>query len=119
MRGLLTVLIILFTMASCFAMKPEGNLADKHSGKSLKTVTAKIHFSQLPAEEESNLNKDEFEHHHFIQQTIKKQAIASIQLFDRPEYQPVKDLIVRNYTTSTAVPYNYIYYLLYPKHFFW
>lgn len=119
MRSLLTVLIILFTMASCFAMKPDGNLADKHSGKPLKTVTAKIHFSQLPAEEESNLNKDEFEHHHFIQQTIKKQAIASIQLFNRTEYQPVPDLIVKNYTGDAALTYNSIYYLLYPKHFFW
>ena len=115
----MTVLIILFTMASCFAMKPEGNLADKHSGKPLKTVTAKIHFSQLPAEEESNLNKDEFEHHHFIQQTIKKQAIVSIQLFDRTDDQPRQDLIVKNYTSDAALSHNYIYYLLYPKHFFW
>lgn len=116
MRSLLTVLIVLFTMASCFAMKPEGN--DMRL-QVVKTLTAKIHFSQLPAEEESNLNKDEFEHHHFIQQTIKKQAIASIQLFDRTDDQPRQDLIVRNYTTGAALSYNYIYYLLYPKHFFW
>lgn len=117
MRSLLTVLIVLFTMASCFAMKPGGNEVQLFSGKTLKA--AKIHFSQLPDEEESNLNKDEFEHHHFIQQTIKKQAIASIQLFDRPAFQLIQDLIVRNYTTGAALSYNYIYYLLYPKHFFW
>lgn len=117
MRGLLTVLIILFTMASCFAMKAEGNDMHPHSGKTLKT--AKLHFNQFPAEEESNLNTDEFEHHHFIQQTIKKQAIASIQLFDRTDDQPVRDTAVKNYTTGAALTYNYIYHLLYPKHFFW
>jgi len=67
----------------------------------------------------SNINEDRFEQPTYIQQLLKKQEIASVQLFQRTDNKLLQYYAAAVYIADARSNYKFIYHFLFPKHVFW
>lgn len=89
-----------------------------HSAHSKKVTALKLIFAKIPFGEGSNLQEDEFEHPTLLQQVLKPAPLSSFQLFHLLANPAQDGPAIVQPIARTNFKYQFIYNLLYPKHFF-
>jgi hypothetical protein len=114
----LTIIFLFFIANSCFAMKTGKERPAYHAAPAKKVTALKLFCAKIPFGEGSNLTEDEFEHPTVLQQVLKPYPVSSFQLFHLLANAGQDGPVTTQAIVKTNFTYQFIYNLLYPKHFF-